>query len=179
LACGVLVVGVSVVSGCGDDEPPPDQTVFYLGLSQPVGARCITARSFGVPDATNTVNNRDVIFGSGDGERLEDGGDNLVSCRVSESGGTYQVSFELSSGEIGNLGVSGTAVAGAAGANLNVDFTTRDFSLGQDACTGDVQFIKPGAIWVRNLTCANLTDPSSPGVSCTGNGGFIIENCSD
>jgi hypothetical protein len=90
------------------------------------------------------------------------------------------VSLEISSGGIGNLGMSGTAVSGVGGANLRLNFQTRDFFLGQEqGCTGDVQFVKPGAIWVRNLTCSNLIDPSSPGVSCIGNGGFIIENCSD
>lgn len=180
VAFGVLVVGaVSVASGCGDDEPPPDQIVFFLGLSQPAGARCTSSRSFGVPDPSNPVGARTVIFGSGDGERLEDGGDDLVECRVAESGGQYEVSLELSSGEIGNLGITGTAVAGAQGATLRVNFQTRDFFLGQEGCTGDVQFVNPGALWIRNLNCPSLTDPASPGVSCDGDGGFIIENCSD
>lgn len=181
LACGVVVVGlVSIAAGCGDDEPPPDQTAFFLGVSQATGARCNVARTFGVPDPANPLTARTVIFGDGNRDvRLEDGGDDLVECRVAQSGGSYQVSFELSSGEIGNLGISGTAVAGPGGANLKVDFQTRDFFLGQEGCTGDVQFVGSGALWVNNLNCPTLADPASPSFSCTGTGGFIIENCSD
>jgi hypothetical protein len=181
LACGVLVVGlVSIASGCGDDEPPPDQTAFFLGLSQANNARCTQSRSFGVPDPANPLTARNVVFGDGNRDvRLEDGGDHLVECRVAQSGGTYQMSLEISSGEIGNLGVSGTAVSGVGGANLSVNFQTQNFFLGQEGCTGDVQFVGAGALWVNNLNCPTLTDPSSPGVSCVGSGGFIIENCSD
>jgi hypothetical protein len=174
LAFGVLGLA-AVALGCGDDEPPSEQTVLWMGLSETNTQQCSSADSFGVPDDATA---RGIIFGSGEGERLEDGGENIVTCRVSESAaGSYDVSFELSVGVIGVFSATGTATPTEA--TLDVLLQTRDFSVEQDECTGSVQFVNSGALWVRNLDCPDMRTPSSPSVSCTGSIGFIIENCSD
>ncbi len=181
LAFGVLVVAaVSAALGCGDEKPKPNQAVLWLGLSQAAGAQCSSASSFGVPDKATS---RGIIYGNGDGDRLEDGGEDIVNCRVAETAaGQYDVQFEVSAGEIGNLSMSGTATKTSADPgqiSLDINFQTTSFSLEQDVCTGSVQYASAGALWVRGLTCNNLRDQSSPGISCQSEGGFIIENCAD
>jgi hypothetical protein len=166
--------------GCGDDEPPKDQAVFWMGFAPAAGNTCASARTFSRPDETA----RATITGtSGGGERLVDGdGDALVECSVSGGNGQFNVSFNLSSGDIGNVGINGTAMwAGGdtpGTGTLDVDFSTTDFLLVQQDCTATVAQAFPGALWVSNLSCPMLRDPNSTSGLCVGTGGFIIENCS-
>jgi hypothetical protein len=185
LAFQVLALtGVVVATGCGDDKPARDQTVFWTTLSTSLGNTCSSAKSFNLPDSSA----RDNIINGGGGERLEDGGDSIVECGVTEgaAAGTYNVTYRISVGEIGSYSASGivTVTPGQAGGaskgtgTLNVDFSTTQFSLGQRGCEATVEQVGPGVIWISNLSCPELEDPSSPSISCVGTGGWIAENCS-
>jgi len=176
LALALAASGV----GCGDDKPPRDQAVFWMGFAPAAGNTCASARTFSRPDETA----RATITGDGGGERLVDGDDDaLVECTVSDQGGgQFNVSFNLSTGDIGNVGVSGT-VMWAGGetpgtGTLDVDFSTTDFLLVQRDCTATVEQAFAGAAWVSNLSCPMLRDPNSTSGLCVGTGGFIVENCS-
>jgi hypothetical protein len=187
LAFQVLVLtGVAAATACGDDEPARDQTVFWTSLSTSPGNTCSSVKSFNLPDDSA----RDVItnVNGGGGDRLEDGGDGIVECTVEEgsAAGTYNVSYRISVGEIGSYSASGIVTVTPGQANgatagtgmLNVDFSTTQFSLGQRNCSATVKQVIPGAIWINNLSCPDLEDPSSPSISCVGTGGWIAENCS-
>jgi hypothetical protein len=177
---------VSVLSalGCGDDEPARDQTVFWMQLGTALGQVCSSTRTFSLPDeaARNTITNP-----SDDAERLVDGSDgSLVECTVSEgsAAGAYDFELNLSSGEIGRLLIRGplTKPAGVDGqGTFDINFNTTSFSLAQQSlgCTGTVKDARPGAVWITGLNCPNMSDASSPGVSCTGTGGLIAENCAN
>jgi len=164
--------------GCGDDKPPRDQAVFWMGFAPAAGNTCASARTFSRPDETA----RATITGEGGGARLVDGDDDaLVECTVSGGNGQFNVSFNLSSGDIGNVGVNGTVTQSGetpGTGTLDVDFSTTDFLLVQRDCTATVEQAFPGALWVSNLSCPMLRDPNSTSGLCVGTGGFIIENCS-
>jgi hypothetical protein len=172
------------VFGCGDDEPARDQTVFWMQLGTALGQTCSSTRAFTLPDesARTTIMNP-----SDDDERLVDGSDDsLVECTVSEgnAAGAFDLELNVSSGEIGRLYLRGpiTKAAGVDGqGTFDMTFNTTSFSLQQEdlGCTGTVKDARPGAVWITNLSCPSMSDPSSPGVSCTGSGGFIAENCAD
>jgi hypothetical protein len=172
------VLALAVMSGalaCGDDEPARDQTVFWMTLSTNQGATCSSIDTFDVP---NDGTARNITTGSGAGDRFVDGDGGFVECSVSQgsAAGQFDVSVNLSAGDFGTLTVFGVATGGEA--RLDVDFTTTSFiSLNQDGCTATVREALAGAIWLQNLNCPGLVDPSSPNVSCTGMGGLIAENC--
>ncbi len=158
-------------------EPlPPAQAALWVALSAGQGATCPSARSFQLPDGA-----RETIVGpSGQGDRIVDGGEHVVQCRVIPSpdiDGTFDLDLRLASGEIGNFHASGTG--SDAGGTLQVDFSTTQLSLSQEGCTISVDTVLLGAVWIRSLSCPSLHDSSSPGVSCVGNGGLIFENCSN
>jgi hypothetical protein len=175
----LVLAGVGLGLGCGDDEPAKDQTVFWLQMSEGVGQNCLSAASVSLPDETA----RSVIVGNGSGARLVDGKDGaFVECAVTPAAtaGDYDVRFDLGGGAVTSFGARGTVskmpnVPGTG--SLDIDIATSQFSLGQDDCTATVQEAIGGALWVRNLTCPALRDPSSPAVECTATIGFIIENC--
>jgi hypothetical protein len=176
----VAVLG-SALLNCGDDEPARDQAVFWIQLGTASGATCSSTRAFNLPG----MDARTIITGTnGTGDRLVDGDDDsLVECSVTEAAaaGQYNLSFNLSSGEIGSFNVRGslTKPADADGqGTFDVIFNTTSFSLEQDGCTGTIRQALRGAVWISSLSCPGLIDPSSPGISCTGNGGLIAENCS-
>ena len=176
LAVEVLaLVAMSAALGCGDDEPARDQTVFWMTLSTSLGAQCSSFDTFDVP---NDGTARNITTGGGAGERFVDGDGGYVECAVQEANaaGQFNVSLTLSAGDFGNLSVFGVATGEQA--TLDVDFTTvTSVSLQQDGCTATVKEALAGAIWLQNLTCPGLVDPSSPGITCTGMGGLIAENC--
>jgi len=124
---------------------------------------------------------------SGAGDRVKDGGDNIVECDVRLVRGSttdYNVSLKFQGGVVGvgNFIASGTVPAPAtpdttSTGNMDVVFTTGQFALQQDRCSVAIKRLLPGAIWVSNLHCDNLRDPSSPNIACDGLGGVIFENC--
>jgi len=175
----VEVLALVALSGglaCGDDEPARDQTIFWVTLGTALGATC---SSFDTFDAPNDGSARDITIGRGAGDRFVDGDEGYVECNVSEgsAAGQFNLSLSLSGGDFGNLSVRG--VATGTDATVDLDFTTTGgISLEQDGCTATVREALAGAIWLTNLSCPGLIDPSSPGVTCTGTGGLIAENCS-
>jgi hypothetical protein len=173
------VLALAAVSGalaCGDDKPARDQTVFWIALSASLGAQCSSFETFDVP---NDGTARNITTGNGNGARFVDGSDDgYVTCTVEEGSadGQFNVDLRLSAGDFGTLSVVGVAAGGQA--TVDVDFTTTSaLSLSQDDCTATVEEALAGAIWLKNLSCPGLVDPSSPGISCTGTGGLIAENC--
>jgi hypothetical protein len=175
----LVLTGVGLALGCGDDKPAKDQTVFWVQMSTSVGQQCSSAASFSLPDETA----RSVIIGNGAGERLVDGDDDvIVECSVvpAATAGQYDVRFDLTGGAVASFSASGTVnkMPGVDGTGtLDVYITTSQFSLSQADCTATVREAIGGALWVSNMTCPALVDPSSPAVECTGTIGFIIENC--
>jgi hypothetical protein len=175
----LVLAGASLALGCGDDKPAKDQTVFWFQLSESVGQNCSSTASLSLPDETA----RQTIIGSGSGERLVDGDDDvIVECEVSPTAtnGQYNVRFDLTGGAVASFSVRGTVdkPPGALGTgNLDVDIAAAGVALNQDDCTATVEEAVGGALWVSSLSCTDLRDPSSPAVACTGTGGFIIENC--
>jgi hypothetical protein len=180
LAFEVLTVAaLGVAFGCGDDEPPSDQAVFWMSLSPAQGEACSAQRTFSLPDESA----RSVLTGSGQGERLVNGeDDNFVECRVSEGGasGQFDVSFDLSSGEIGSFSARGAVTMTSATegtGTVDIILQTTSFTLEQDGCTATAKAGLEGAVWFDSVTCPGLVDRRSPGGVCNGLGGFIAENC--
>jgi hypothetical protein len=180
LAFEVLTMAtLSAALGCGEDEPAKDQAVFYMGLSTGSGQNCSSTRTFSLPDDSA----RTVVIGTGQGERLVDGDDDsLVTCRVSEgnASGQFDVTFDLSSGEIGSFSATGTVTMTSATEGtgvLDIIFQTSSFTLRQDGCTATAKAGLEGAVWFDSLSCPGLVDRSSPGIVCNGSGGLIAENC--
>jgi hypothetical protein len=174
-----LLLAATGATACGDDEVAPQQAVFWLGLSSTAGSQCSANRNYALPaDARTTVSGS-----TGQGERVKDGQDimgtdTLVACTVKETmkgSGSFNVNLRLSVGEIGNFIADGT-MGGTSGA-VDVNFTTSQFNLEQDDCTANIETITGGAIWLKDLHCANMRDPSTPTISCDGLGGVIFENC--
>lgn len=160
--------------GCGDEDPPPQQAVFWLGLSAPVGATCASADTFQYPATAQQT----IASTTGNGERIVDG-DDLVSCQVSPAasgGGAFDVNFDFATDVITSFSASGRL--DAAGGEIDINLVTPGFALEQDSCTATVKTILPGAVWIQSLNCPDLVDPRSPGIRCTGVGGLIFENCS-
>lgn len=171
----LALVAASSALACGDDEPARDQTVFWMTLSTSLGAQCSSFDTFDVP---NDGTARNITTGNGAGARFVDGDDGYVECTVEEgaAAGQFNVSLNLSAGDFGNLTVIGSATGEQA--TVDVSFTTTSsVRLSQDDCTANVEEVLAGAIWLKNLSCPGLVDPSSPGISCTGTGGLIAENC--
>jgi hypothetical protein len=163
--------------GCGDDEPARDQALLWVQLD---GASCTHFRTFSLPDDGA----RNVLTGSGQGDRLVDGSDDsLVQCTVAagSAAGQFNVNLDLSRGEIGNFSASGvvTMTSETAGtANVDIVLQTTSFTVAQDGCTATARAGLAGAVWLNNFSCPGLVDPSSPGSICTGTGALIAENCS-
>jgi hypothetical protein len=180
LAFEVLTVAaLGVAFGCGDEKPPSDQAVFWMELGPAGSMPCSSSRSFSLPDADA----RRVLTGSGQGERLVDGEDDtLVTCSVSEgsASGQFDVSLDLSSGEIGSFSASGavTMTSATEGTGvLDIIFQTTSFTLRQDGCTATAKAGLEGAVWFDSVSCPGLADRNSPNIRCNGSGGFIAENC--
>jgi hypothetical protein len=176
----LAAAAVLSAAACGDDDAPPPQAALWFGLGTAPGATCSSIKTYQLPAGARATTSGS----SGVGDRVKDGGENLVECDVRPAAGSttnYTVSVRFSGGEIGNFVANGTltdgAAAGAAG-TVNVAFNTGQFSLTQSQCTVEVDTLAPGAIWLRNLRCDNLKDLSSPGIICDGQGGLIFENCS-
>ncbi|HKO93629.1 MAG TPA: hypothetical protein VJU61_20890 [Polyangiaceae bacterium] len=175
---GILVAAIGGWA-CGDDEVPPQQAVFWLGLGTTATAQCSANRVFQLPEDARTT----ITSSSGKGERVKDGQDlqgtdARVECTVRETSrgsGSYNVSMRFSVGEIGNFIADG--VLPASTGTLDVDFNTNQFELGQEGCSATVEVITAGAVWVKDLHCDNMRDPSSPSVACDARGGVIFENC--
>jgi hypothetical protein len=177
------VLGATVVaagSSCGDDDPPPRQAVIWFGLSTGLGQTCSSAQTFTIPDgAIPTITGQ-----TGVGDRVTDSGGDLVDCSITPSAaeGSYNVSLSYSNpaNQVGNLSVSG-ALSNMATGNVTISFTSTAFSLSNPVtqpCTARVKVLDPnGAIWIDQLSCPNLVEASSPGISCVGSGGLIFENC--
>jgi len=149
--------------------------VFWLGLNTAGGLTCSSNKNFQIPEGARAI----ITSASAQGERIKDDAENLVDCDVRLAPGSttdYTVSLRFSGGEVGNFSANGT-VSKANGGELDVDFNTSMFSLGQDDCVATVETVTPGAVWVKGLRCTGLRDPSSPGIQCDGQGGVIFENC--
>jgi hypothetical protein len=174
-----LLAAATGATACGDDKVAPQQAVFWFGLSSTAGAQCSANKNFQLPpDARATITGT-----TGQGERVKDGQDVMgtdavVECTVKETtkgSGSFNVSLKLSVGEIGIFDADG--VLALPSGTVDVDFNTAQFSLNQDDCTANVEVLRNGAVWLKDLHCTNMRDPSSPGVSCDGLGGVIFENC--
>jgi hypothetical protein len=175
LKVGAIGAAAVVCVACGDDKVAAPQAVLWFGLSTTANARCSSINNYQLPmGARATVTGADGV-----GERVKDGGDNIIECDVRPATGSttnYNVSVRFSVGEIGNFVASGV-VAEAAGGTLDVDMVTGSFSLSQNGCTATVETAVAGAVWINRLSCPDLRDPSSPGIICDGQGGMIFENC--
>ena len=162
-------------TACGDDKVAAPQSVVWFGLNTAAGARCSSVNNYQLPMGARAT----ITSTNGVGDRIKDGGDNLVECDVRpQSGSTsnFNVSVRFSGGEVGNFVASGVLTK-ENGGNLQVSFNTGQFSLEQDNCTAQVETLVAGAIWVSRVSCPDLRDPSSPGIICDGQGGVIFENC--
>jgi hypothetical protein len=168
------VAAVSSVAGCGDDKAPAKQAVFWLGLNTASGFTCSSNQNYQIPEGARSI----ITSQSAQGERIKDDAENLVECDVRPAPGSstdYSVSLRFSGGPVGNFSANGTL--SQDGGELDVDFNTGMFSLGQDNCVATVRTLTAGAIWLSALRCNGLRDPSSPGIQCDGQGGVIFENC--
>jgi hypothetical protein len=163
-----------VTMGCGDDEPATPQAVFWFGLSPATGRTCSSARNYQFPATASQT----IASSSGAGDRIVDGGENRVRCQVTAVAGDpngFDLDADFASGEIGNFSIRGR-MSKTVASDLDIDLSG-GFSLEQDGCTATVNNVLGGAVWLSNLSCPNLTDPSSPGIACVANGGLIFENC--
>jgi hypothetical protein len=180
LVVGALAGALISTTGCGDDPVAPQQAVLWFGLGPAQGMSCSSAKTYQYPDGARAT----VSGSSGVGDRVKDGGENLVECDVRNVAGSttdYNVSLTFQSGEIGNFVARGVLTDPAAGGmpgTLNVNFTTGQFSLAQTQCSATAKTLVPGALWLTSLHCDALKDPSSPSIACDGTGALIFENCS-
>lgn len=184
----VLAAAVSGWS-CGDEDPPPQQAVIWLAFSSAAGSTCSSAQSFQFPEgiAQGIVTGSSGVGPEGMDDRIRDEGDDLVSCSLQGAGaaGSYNVAMTFSNlaRGVGNLEISGSSLVQGQMAAITLRFRTSAFELSTSApmaqeCMARVKTLNPdGAIWLDNLSCPNLRDQSSPGISCVGSGGLIFENC--
>jgi hypothetical protein len=179
----LAAAAVTSAAACGDDKVAAQQAVVWFGLgTSSSGASCSTLKNYQFPEGARST----ITGGDGVGGRLKDGSDNLVECDVRLASGSttnYNVSVRFSGGDVGNFVATGVVPAPpsrdtTSTGKLDLAFNTAQFALDQDGCTVDIKTLVPGAIWIRNLHCDNLRDPSSPGIACDGLGGVIFENCS-
>jgi hypothetical protein len=170
--------GSSDAPGDAGAELPAAQAVFWFGLGAVPAAACPSGASYQYPsDARATISGN-----SAEGERVLDGGDHRVECtvrRLAGSEGDYAVSLSFQSGAIGSFfaGTPSLSSSTTTQPTFDVSLSTAQLSVTQRGCTADVQTVTDGAIWLRNLYCDGLRDPSAPAISCTGQGGVIFENC--
>lgn len=166
----------SMAGGGGSSAEQPlaaKQAVLWFGLNAATGATCPATRTYQLPDSARAT----ITSSTAVGERIEDGGENVVECSVRPAGDgmDYDVQLRFTGGEIGNFSVRGTL--GVTGGELELDFNTSQFGLTQADCMATVTAVTSGAIWLTDLRCPNLRDPVTPGTQCDGQGGLIFENC--
>jgi hypothetical protein len=170
----IAALALLCATACGDDKVAAPQSVLWFGLNTAAGARCSSVSNYQLPMGARAT----ITSTNGVGDRIKDGGDNLVECdvRPASGGASFNVSLRFSGGEVGNFVASGV-LTDTDGGNMNVIFNTGQFSLAQDDCTAQVETVVAGAVWISRLSCGDLRDPSSPGIICDGQGGAIFENC--
>jgi hypothetical protein len=177
---GVVAVALA---GCGGDDPPKESAVIAFNLSRITGASC-PIFNFEYPPGAN-----DTIGGSIEGtERLEDGGGNVINCRVRESMGAFDINLNLQTPMVAYFQATGrvTKSANQTALDNTVQVILQSDQAGEllqpspvvpTPCTANVDTVQNGAIWIRSLRCDNLRDENSPNVQCLGSGGLLFENC--
>jgi hypothetical protein len=157
---------------------PAPRAVVWFALSTSVGGTCSSTRPVEFPpDARTTIGNRI-------GPRVVDGTDGyVIDCRIApapDRPGAYGLALRFVGADVRALTIMGQITGDGLSTEGNVQVTleTSQFALEQMDCTLAVASLDPGAIWIQSLSCPDLKDPLSPGISCNGTGGVIFENCS-
>ena len=179
-----LTVPLLAALGCSDPVPRPSKGNLTLSVQPPKGAgTCsVTGKTY-VVAAAKGVGPKP----SSPGDRVVDGENGAtIKCSVHGSGpftfsgtikgissGSDRVTFTITNGVIGADRLTGTA-------SIAVNTTQIPNTLASDGCAVAVvqDAVKPGSLWAT-VTCANINDPSSPGIGCSvgPDTTFVIENC--
>jgi hypothetical protein len=131
-------------------------------------------QTFQLPDAARET----IIDANANGDRLVDGGNDVVECTVTPADdNNFRLNARVSSGIVGNFRVNGLISPSNATVDISFVPTTTGSELEQDACTGTVSTVLAGAVWIQNLRCDRMLDARSPNIACNGSGGLIFENC--
>lgn len=178
LITGVVVSAAAclLALGCGGDDPEPEAAVVWLNLVQGETNACDRTTSFQLPEGSAPGTIQGQIQNT---PREEDGvGSNVIDCSVRPaSGGGFQVSLTLrSSPDIRLFQVSGTVNQGASQVRVSVQ-SDRVGALQQQVCDANVEVVRNGAIWIRSLSCSDMTDDLSPSTRCAATGGVLFERC--
>jgi len=115
---------------------------------------------------------------SGVGERLIDGANAGVACRVEPADvevDAFDIDLRVQQGSSLRLQWNGTVRSGALG-SVAVDVVLPEASLRAE-CTAQVDEMRAGAVWMGSLTCPEPLLGSAPLTSCALTGGVIFENC--
>jgi hypothetical protein len=191
------MVGFALVLGaCSDPIPPAAQGAASIHFGKTATDLCNPG--IHVANAPYLRQGGQVVTGTASpAYKLVDGQDGgQVTCRVAPSGGGYSVSGSLASPAQNAAGmtlqstiidISIPSIAenqsGAKGSlTVNDDKTQSTYQSGQDGCvfsvSGQQLGIAPGRIWA-SVTCAHLSDPlNGSGATCSADGYFVLENCS-
>lgn len=161
---------------CSESEPLPAQAATFLAFSPVTGASCHEANAYEVPLGAGRL----AVLNGGnvDTDRVVDGGEVFVECRVSANeDGSFDVDLaRLRAGDITFLGVQGTVSQGSE-AEVRVVFQREGVALEQSNCRAFVQVALEGAVWLRDLVCDDMRDGRRPSAQCRASGGVIVENC--
>jgi hypothetical protein len=177
LITGVVVSAAACVFalGCGGDDPEPEAAVVWINLIQGSTNQCDRTTSYQLPEnAAATIQGQ--ISGT---PREEDGvGSNVIDCSVrAAAGGGFAVSLTLRSvPDIRLFQVTGTVNEGPSQVRVSLQ-SDRSGQLAQSLCDADVEVVDNGAIWIRSLSCSDLTDELSPSTHCAASGGVLFERC--
>ena len=160
-----LTVPLLAALGCSDPVPRPSKGNLTLSVQPPKGAgTCsVTGKTYVVAAA------------KGVGPKPSSGSGPFTFSGTIKgiSSGSDRVTFTITNGVIGADRLTGTA-------SIAVNTTQIPNTLASDGCAVAVvqDAVKPGSLWAT-VTCANINDPSSPGIGCSvgPDTTFVIENC--
>jgi len=152
----------------------PAQAVLALRLGDASPERCGLDVEVTLPtsEAATTLS-------SGVGERLMDGMDASVDCRVESvgvEGGGFDIDLRLQHRSLPRFQLTGTVRAGSPG-SVVIDLALPDADPLRAECTTQVEEIRAGAAWLGSLTCSEPFRASERLTSCALSGGVVFENC--
>lgn len=187
-ACVVCVAALSF--GCGDPrdvsvplpiqagagaraEARPARAVVQLELRpRALGASC-RGLTVSLPGATAAEALR-----TGAGERVSDGEDVRLACRVqadAEGSQSFGVEVSLEHRELPRMYFTGEVVESVAVA-LRLDLALVEGDVWQASCSGVARVIRPGAAWLELGECRDVSRNGRP-EACGVRMGVLLEDC--
>jgi hypothetical protein len=177
------VIGLSVAGllalgavGCSDSPLPPAKGGSNFRITS---GGCNQNGSFPIPEGAVQPTSDTHL-----GPRVEDTEGATVDCEVRSTGSGYVLSGLIRQGNRSfNINGSVDAVGDGSylgtGAVIHYDATTATLQSGDVDCVLTVnvnQDVAPGRVW-GNFNCTEVGNYDQPGVRCTADGSYVLENC--